>query len=115
MALAVAQQAVPLLADENGVMRVGKTRVTLDTLILAFEKGNTAEVIVSQFPVLKLADVYAVISYYLNNQTEIQTYLQQQEEASQKIWERIEARPDYKIFRERLLARKQAIKASKNA
>jgi hypothetical protein len=55
-----------------------------------------------------LADVYAVIAYYLNNQAEAQAYLQEQQDKAQKIWERIETKSDYRAFRERLLARCQA-------
>jgi uncharacterized protein (DUF433 family) len=105
MTLTVDVQTIPLKADQDGVMRVGETRVTLDTVVHAFEQGHTAEEIVSHYPALWLADVYAVIAYYLNNQAEVRAYLQQQEEAAQKIWRQIEAKADYQAFRERLLAR----------
>ena len=107
MTLIVEQQIVPLKTDQDGVIRVGETRVTLDTVIRAFEQGHTAEEIVSHYPALRLADVYAVIAYYLNNQTEVQTYLQKQQEESQKTWEQIESKADYQVFRERLLTRYQ--------
>ena len=105
MILTVDMQTIPLKADADGVMRVGNTRVTLDTVIHAFEQGHTAEEIVSQYPALRLADVYLVIAYYLNNQAEVQTYMREQREETQKIWHQIEARSDYQAFRERLLAR----------
>lgn len=108
MSLTIEVQTIPLKADKDGVMRVGKTRVTLDTVVRSFEQGHTAEEIVSHYPVLRLADVYAVIAYYLNNQAEVQAYLRQQEEAAQKIWQKIEAKSDYQAFRERLMARHQA-------
>jgi hypothetical protein len=87
---------------------VGDTRVTLGTVVHAFEQGHTAEEIVSQYPALRLADVYAVIAYYLNHQAEVQAYMRQQQEEAQKIWEQIETKADYQAFRERLLARYQA-------
>lgn len=31
------------MADADGVVRVGGTRVTLDTIVFAFEEGATAE------------------------------------------------------------------------
>jgi len=108
MTLTVEAQTIPLKADSDGVMRVGETRVTLDTVVHAFEQGHTAEEIVSHYPALKLADVYAVIAYYLNNQAEVLTYLRQQQEEAQKIWEQIESKADYQAFRQRLLARHQA-------
>lgn len=107
MTLTVDVQIIPLKADQDGVMRVGETRVTLDTVVRAFDQGHTAEEIVSHYPALRLADVYAVIAYYLNNQAAIQTYLQRQKEETQKIWEQIESNPDYQGFRQRLIARRQ--------
>ena len=108
MTLSVDVQTIPLKADADGVVRVGDTRVTLDTVVHTFEQGHTAEEIVSQYPALRLADVYAVIAYYLNHQAEVQAYMRQQQEEAQKIWEQIETKADYQAFRERLLARYQA-------
>lgn len=107
MALIVRAQAPPLHADEDGISRVGGTRVTLDTVIHAFAAGSTAEEIASRFPVLRLADVYAVIAYYLNQREAVQQYLKQQEEASTQSWSEIGSKSDHRIFRERLLARKR--------
>lgn len=108
MTLIVETQSPPLQIDQDGVFRVGGTRVTLDTVVHAFDQGHTAEEIVSHYPALRLADVYAVISYYLNNQTAVNTYLHQQKEEADEIWRKIESAPDYLLFRERLLARHQA-------
>jgi uncharacterized protein (DUF433 family) len=108
MTLIVDVQTVPLKADAGGAIRVGDTRVTLDTVVHAFEQGHTAEEIVSHYPALGLADVYAVIAYYLNNQAEVQAYLRQQQDEVQSIWKQLEANNDYQAFRERLLARYQA-------
>jgi uncharacterized protein (DUF433 family) len=106
MTLIIKAQAPPLKIDHNGVMRVGGTRITLDTVVHAFDEGSTAEEIVSRYPALKLADVYAVIAYYLNNREAVGQYLQQQEESEDDIWHKIESLTDYQIFRERLLATK---------
>lgn len=104
MALSIEAQSPPLQADRDGVMRIGGTRVTLNSVVRAFNEGHTAEEIVSHFPALKLADVYAVISYYLNNRVAVREYLQQQEAAADEVWREIENSSDYQIFRERLLA-----------
>lgn len=114
MSLIVDVQTIPLKADKDGVMRVGETRVTLDTVVHAFEQGHTAEEIVSHYPALKLAHVYAVIAYYLDNQAEVQAYLRQQDAEAQKTWEQVESKADYQAFRERLLARHQAKANSDN-
>jgi len=43
MTLLIATEPIPLEADAYGVVRVGKTRVTLDTVVAAFVEGATAE------------------------------------------------------------------------
>ncbi len=45
-------------------MRVAGTRVTLETVVAAFCHGATAEQIAHDYP-LELADIYAVITFYL--------------------------------------------------
>ena len=107
MTLTLERQIIPLKEDENRVVRVGETRVTLDAVVRAFEAGHTAEEIVSHYPALRLADVYTVIAYYLNHQSEIRDYLQRQEAITTKLWEQIESKTEYQNFRERLLARHQ--------
>ena len=66
----------PLRTDEDGTVRVGGTRVRLDTVITAYQSGCGAEEIVLKFPTLNLADVYAVITYYLWHQEEVDGYLE---------------------------------------
>jgi uncharacterized protein (DUF433 family) len=102
----ITTEAVPLVTDVNGVIRVGKTRVTLDTVISAFLDGATAEEIAYQYPSLDLADVYSVIGYYLRRRAEIDTYLQRRQEQAEKIRKQNESRFDPSGIRERLLARR---------
>lgn len=83
MSLVIVQTPIPLKTDVDGVVRVGNSRVTLDTVIAAFTEGATAEEITAQYPTLSLADVYAVIGYYLQQQAEVEAYLSQRR-ASQK-------------------------------
>jgi uncharacterized protein (DUF433 family) len=106
--LIVEAKAPPLETDRNGPMRIGGTRVTLDTVVRAFEQGYTAKEIMGHYPALRLADVYAVISYYLANQAAVKEYLQQQKKAAEEVWHEIEAAPDYQLFRARLMARFRA-------
>ena len=99
-------ESPPLKANEDGVIFVGKTRVTLDTSIAVFNQGVTAEEIVYRYPSLNLADVYATIAFYLNHQSEIEAYLQQRQQRSQEIREMNQARFDPQGLRDRLLARR---------
>ncbi|WP_420645325.1 DUF433 domain-containing protein [Candidatus Leptofilum sp.] len=97
---------LPLKSDSSGTIRIGRTRVTLETVVYAFNQGYTAEDIFSQFPALELADIYAVISYYLNNRKAIDEYIQQQEKEAAQIKKQLESRPGYQAFRQRLHAQK---------
>jgi uncharacterized protein (DUF433 family) len=56
------------------VIRVGGTRVTLDTMVAAFDAGATAEEIVQQYPSVTLAHGYSVIGCYLRHQLMIASY-----------------------------------------
>ena len=102
----IATETVPLVIDTNGVIRVGKTRVTLDTVISAFLDGATAEEITHQYPSLDLADIYSVIAYYLRRRAEVDAYLQRRREQAEKIRKENESRFDPSGIRDRLLARR---------
>ena len=58
---------VPLREDPSGVFRVGESRVLLELVIHAFQRGATPEVIMRCYDTLRLRDVYAVITHYLAN------------------------------------------------
>ncbi|WP_414586083.1 DUF433 domain-containing protein [Scytonema sp. PCC 10023] len=75
MLLVPTAEPIPLVTDANGVVRINKTRVTLDTVVTAFLEGSTAEEIKEQYPSLQLSDIYSVIGYYLRHQTEVDEYL----------------------------------------
>ena len=106
MSLMVTPEPVPLVADRDGVMRVGGTRITLDTVVAAFREGATAEEIAQQYPSLRLADVYAVIGYYLRHQSAVDNYLQEWRQQAIKVRQSNEARFDPAGVRDRLLARR---------
>lgn len=107
MNLTIQTDAPPLRLDEHGDLRVGNTRVLLDLVIHAHQDGVTPEAIVQRYDTLRLADVYAVIAYYLRHQTEVEEYLRQREQQAEEVWRKIEAvQPQPADLRERLLARK---------
>lgn len=64
--------------DENNVMRVGKTRVMLDSVVVAFQQGHSPETIQQEYPALTLEEVYGAVAYYLANQDEVDGYLKRQ-------------------------------------
>jgi len=107
MSLVIEQtQPVPLAVNADGVIRVAGTRVTLETVAHAFERGATAEEIVQQYPGLALADVYAVLGYILRHQAKVAAYLDQRAAECSTIREENEQRFDSQGVRARLLARR---------
>lgn len=107
MELMITVEPIPLQADTEGTFRVGGTRVTLETIVTAFKEGATAEEIAYQYPSVKLADIYAVISYYLRQQPEVDTYLEQVALEANELRKQMEARFDPTGVRDRLLARQR--------
>src|SRR5438552_4013950 len=89
--LIIEAQPVPLRQDDAGAIRVGNTRVLLELVIEAYLDGATPETIVQWFDSLRLPDVYAVISYYLNHVEEVKEYLRQREELAAEVRRKIEA------------------------
>ena len=105
MSLVIVDNPVPLRADADGVVRIGNTRVTIDTIVAAFKEGATVEEIMYQYPSLRLADVYAVISYYLEHQKEVDEYLEQRQQLADQIYQQNVVRFNQQGIRQRLLAR----------
>jgi len=101
-------EPVPLHADAHRVLRVGGTRVPLETVVSAFDAGATPEEIAQDFPVLKLDDIYSVLTYYLRHPQEVAEYLRQRQGLAQEVRRKWEARRPQAGLRERLLARRDA-------
>lgn len=107
MPLSFAADVVPLESVPGGVIRVGKARVTLDTVVAAFNEGATAEEIVQRYPSLNLADVYQVIGYYLRGTAEVEAYLRQRKAEAESVRRQNESRLDPQGVRDRLLSRRR--------
>ena len=100
----VATDPIPLYCDTYGVLRVGGTQVTLDTVITAFHAGASAEEISDDYP-LNLADVYAVIAYYLRHRAEIDSYLARRRQEAEAARQEDRTRYGHSDLRQRLLDR----------
>jgi len=100
-------ERVPIHTDADGVVRVASTRVTLDTIVGAFEAGATAEEIALQYPSVPLVDVYSVITYYLRHKPEVEAYLSAREALAERVRQAVEHRFPSAGIRERLLARRK--------
>ena len=70
---------VYVCVDDQGVMRVGDSRVMLDSVVAGFEQGHSPETIRQQYPSLSLEDVYGAIHvHYLAHHKEVIAYLDRQ-------------------------------------
>ncbi len=103
MTPALAHEPIPLHLDADRVLRVGGTRIPLETVVGLFEQGETPEEITQNFPVLRLDDVYAVVTYYLRHREEIAEYLGRRSAEAQARRNEVEARPEANHLRNRLL------------
>ena len=71
--------------DSQGALRVGSLGVSLDSVVIAFEQGHSAETIQQLYPALNLEEVYGAIAYYLANQDVVHQYLERQDE----LWDQV--------------------------
>ncbi len=101
------KEQVPLRVDKTGAVRVIGSRVTLDTIINFFEQGESPEEIVDGFPTLRLADVYAIVSYYLKNKNAVRAYLREREKRAKTLRKKAEMRSNTRDLKKRLLARRK--------
>ena len=89
------------IEERNGGYYVAGTRISLDSIVYAFNLGQSPEAIQEGFPSLKLAQIYGAIAFYLDHQAEIDKYLEESErefesnsiplfEENPALWERLQ-------------------------
>lgn len=105
--LALHSEPLPLRVEEGGAVRVGESRVGLEVIVEQYDNGMAPEDLVRAYDSLQLADVHAVIAYYLRHRDEVQAYLKRREDEAQALRAKIESeRP--RVSRAELLARRRA-------
>jgi hypothetical protein len=77
------------------------------SVLESYHSGNAPEIIVEQFPMLDLADVYVVIGYYLQNKHEIDVWYAEKLAEAEALRAKIEAESDPIGIRELLLSRRK--------
>src|ERR1700735_2398368 len=68
------------IEERGGSYYVTGTRVSLDSFVHAFPRGESPEAICQNFELLRLEEVYGAIAYYLANQADMDAYLIRQSE-----------------------------------
>lgn len=98
-------EPVLIQSDEGGTWRVGGTRVTFETIVAAFDRGDSAEETHEQYPTVRLGDAYPVITYYLRNPPSMQVYLNGHAAVGSEVRSVVEDTMPPEGLRARLLAR----------
>jgi uncharacterized protein (DUF433 family) len=80
----VAYPVSPYIEERNGGLYVAGTRVSLDSVAISFQEGDSPEQIVQSFPTLQLWQVYGAIAYYLENEKNINDYIAEGERELQR-------------------------------
>lgn len=85
-------------------IRVKGTRVGIETILDDYLNGSSPEEIAARYRSLALEQVYATITYYLQNQEEIDAYLQRYREYADAAWQEQQRNPPafVKELRERM-------------
>ena len=104
MTIGTTPKAVRLV---QGVLKIGDTRVSLDTVVFEFNNGADAAAIQRTFDSLSLAQVHSAIAYYLHNKAEVDRYLAKREGARARMKREIEGEFPQKVTREMLLNRRK--------
>ncbi|MGA2184413.1 MAG: DUF433 domain-containing protein [Bryobacteraceae bacterium] len=61
--------------QREGGYHIADSRVSLESIVCAFLRGDSAEAIAESFPVLTLEQVYGALAFYLAQRGEIDAYL----------------------------------------
>jgi len=106
------QSKLYVCTDEHGVMRVGNSRVMLDSVVAGFQQGHSPETIQQQYPALSLEEVYGAIAWYLAHAEEAEQYLARQATVWEREREKAARRPSPVLQRLRALREQKAAAAS---
>src|ERR1700674_3851508 len=81
---------VPLRDDGHGGLRVGQTRVSLESVWQMYQQGASPAHIVQAFDTLYLANVYAVLAWALRHSENVDAYLKRRDEEAAQIRRQLE-------------------------
>jgi uncharacterized protein (DUF433 family) len=90
------------IEQRDGGYYVAGTRISLDSVVYAFNRGDSPDSILEEFPLLdKVSRVYGAIAFYLDHKPGIDKYLEEterefeasgipMEQANPVLWEKIQ-------------------------
>lgn len=87
----------------NGGYYLTGSRVALDSIVTAFQRGASPESILRSFPAIgSLVKVYGALTFYLENQVAVDEYLRQQDGLADSLAEKQSPLPEALAERIRL-------------
>jgi uncharacterized protein (DUF433 family) len=78
----------PYVEQRDGGYFVAGTRVSLDSVVYAFLRGESPEGIADSWPALTLEQVFGALSFYLANRDSVDQYLSDGKQEFQLLRER---------------------------
>jgi len=89
------------IEQRDGGFYVAGTRISLDSVVYSFNRGNSPDSIQTEYPFLKRSQIYGAIALYLENQAEVDDYLARSErefeahaipmaQANPALWEKLQ-------------------------
>ena len=79
--------------SSEDAIRVAGTRVGIEAVVGDYQQGASPEEIALHYPTLSLAQIYAVIAYYLANQGQVEAYLQRVYRQREVAWQTQQRQP----------------------
>jgi uncharacterized protein (DUF433 family) len=92
----------PYVEQRDGSYYILGTRISLDSIVYAFLRGESPEGIVESFPAVSLEQGYGAIAFYLAHQEMVDAYLQK-------------GRADFELMREEARRKHPALYAKLEA
>lgn len=90
---------------------IGRTRVSLDSIVYDFLDGMSPETIADNFPVLTIEEVYGAITFYLAHREEVDAYLRKADAEFESFQNRV--RTEYPKLNKKLEELQQQTQAVK--
>ena len=106
-------EVMEYVEQRNGGYYVAGTRISLDSVVYAFLRGETPEGIQDSYTALSLEQIFGALAYYLANRLVIDEYLRQGEIEYDRLYE--EARAKDPAFYAKLDAARDAAYARRSS
>src|SRR5574337_1577539 len=87
----VVEEYIEFVSEQ--AIRVKGARIGIETIVCDYQLGATPDEIILRYPTLSLLQVYAILTYYLANQPEVEAYLARVQQSRKDAWQVQQERP----------------------